>query len=398
MRTFLAVMKKECLRIINDRRLFFSAVILPGLLIFLMYTLMGNFMANAFAVDEDHVYQVHAVNLPQSAEMLLSIPELNIDITHVPYTETVAIRQQIENRDAELLLVFPENFDERVAVFDPTTATELAPNIQIWANTANASSNEVRHIVTEILNAYHHALTHRFSINAPSDVAPDGVYDLATDADMFAVLLGMLVPMMFLIFIFQGAMTIAPESISGEKERGTLGALLVTPASRRTMALGKVFGISLFSLLGAVSSIIGMAVSMPSMMGISFGELANFYTIGDVLLLLLVAASTTLVFTSLLAVLSAYAKTVKEATAYATPLMLIAFAAGLASTILGGVPTEFFYYLIPVFNSALSLSSIVAFEVNATNMIITALSNVAFAAICTGVLGWIFNSEKIVFS
>ena len=396
--TVLIVMKKGCQRIIKDQKLFFSAVIMPGLLIFLMYTLMGTFMSGMMHVDEDYQYQVHVVNMPASAEMLLGHPELRIDINHISDAQVDGIRQQIEDRETDLLLIFPVGFDETVATFDPATATEFAPNVQVWANTTRPQSHEARAIVTEILNAYHHALTHRFSINAPSEAAPEGIYDLATEADMFAMVLGMLVPLLFLMFIYSGSMTIAPESISGEKERGTLGVLLVTPADRRAIAFGKILSIAIFALLGAVGSIIGMTISMPAMLGITFGELTAFYSIVDLLLLFAVAASTTLVFVALLSVLSAYAKSVKEATAYATPFMLVAMICGLASTFLGGVPTEAFFYFIPIFNSSLSISSIISFEVNVVNMAITSGVNIVFSLICAWVLGWIFSSEKIVFS
>jgi sodium transport system permease protein len=100
---------------------------------------------------------------------------------------------------------------------------------------------------------------------------------------------------------------------------------------------------------------------------------------------------------SILSLLSAYAKSVKEATAYATPIMLIVVLCGLGSMMLGGAPSELYYYLIPVFNSALCISSIVSFKVSVVNIVVTAGVNLIFALICAGVLARIFNSEKIVF-
>jgi len=392
----LTIFKKESSRIISDRKLLFSAVIMPGLLIFVMYMLMGNFMNDMFTVAEDHTYQVHVANLPASAEAMLSSPELSIDIVQISEADIYRVRQQVADRDTDLLVVFPQGFD---ALVEGSAASGLPPNVEIWSNTARSESMEARAIVTGILYAYHQGLTGTvFTINAPSADAPEGQFDMATDADIFGMVLGMLVPMMFMIFIYTGCMSIAPETISGQKERGTLGALLVTPAKRSHMALGKILAISVFALLGAIGSIIGMAAGMPAMMGIGISDLAQYYSLLDAAMLLLVAASTTLVFVGLLSILSAYAKSVKEANAYATPFMLVATLCGLASTIIGRVPTETVFYLIPVFNSALSLSSIVNFEVNAVNMAITAGVNVAATFICTWVVARIFSSEKIVFS
>jgi len=394
----LTIMKKECIRIVSDKRLFFMAVLMPGILIFIMNTLMSNLVGGLTDMDEDHVYQVHAVNMPVSASVLLSPAELNIEIINISYADIERVKQEISDRETDLLIIFPAGFDETVTYFDPATATTLAPNIQIWANAARPESNEARAIVTSILNAYHHALTHRFSINAPSEEAPDGIYDLATDADIFALVMGFTVPMIFIIFIFSGCQAIAPESIAGEKERGTLAGLLVTPAKRSDMALGKILSITLFALLGAIGSIIGMSLSMPAMMGLDVGSFMDFYSIADLVALLLVAASTTLVFVSALSVLSAYAKSIKEANAYAMPFMLVGMVCGLASTILGGVPGEAYFYLIPIFNSSLNLSAIINFEVSAVNLAITVGTNIVFALICTVALAKIFSSEKIVFN
>jgi len=390
----MTIFKKEASRIVQDQKLFFSAVIMPGLLIFVMFFLMGNFMGDIGAVDEDHVFQVHAVNMPASAAAMLSVPELNMEITNVTNIEEA--RQQVADREIDLLVIFPPNFDIEVTGDVPPA---VIPNVEIWSNAARFESSQASAIVTGMLNAYHSELTEtRFTINSPTEDAPYGHFDLATDADIFGLVMGFMIPMMFIMFIYTGCLAIAPETISGQKERGTLGALLVTPAKRSHMAIGKILAISVFALLGAVGSIVGMAFGMPSTMGMELSSLLEFYTLVDAALLMLVAISTTLVFVGLLSILSAYAKSVKEANAYSTPIMLLVTLTGLASTILGRVPSEHVFYFIPVFNSALSISSIVNFEVNVINMVITSGVNLVATMICALIVAKMFSSEKIVFS
>jgi sodium transport system permease protein len=252
-------------------------------------------------------------------------------------------------------------------------------------------------MVSGLLSAYHHSLTHRFSINQPPPGAPPDrdYFELASDADIFAMVLGFMIPLMFILFIFTGCQTLAPDCISGEKERGTLGSLLVTPAKRSDMAFAKILSITIFGLLGAVGSIIGMVLSLPRLFPMD-GNI-DFYSMGDYALLLLIAISTTLVFVSLLAVMSAYAKSVKEATAYSMPLMIVSMLCGLASMMTGGVPDDFVYYLIPVFNSALCITAVINFEVSIPNMLVALGANLTFSLICVFALTKIFNSEKIVF-
>jgi len=393
----ITIMKKEITRIWTDRKLFVSAVILPGVLLFVMYTIMGNFMSDLFTVDEEHIYQVHVVNEPDSLRELFVDPALRLNMINTSESDIDRIRQQVQNREADLLVVFPANFDTDVATFDAQTAATAAPNIQIWSNSARSESAAARSIVSSLLNAYHHSLTHRFTINAPSADAPDGNFELATDADMMGMVMGFLIPMMFIMFIFTGAQSLAPESIAGEKERGTLGGMLVTPTRRRDIALGKVLGIGLFALMSAVVAIIGLMLGMPSLVGLEISNIFEIFSVSDIALMLGIAAATSLVFVSLLSLLSGYAKSVKEATAYATPFMLISVVAGLAGAVLGGAPSDIGFYFIPVVNSGLAITAIVDNNVIVLNLIVTILINIVVALLLTWCLAKLFASEKIVF-
>jgi sodium transport system permease protein len=387
-------MKKECTRIFSDKKLFFTAVLMPGIMIGVMYFLMGNLMGDMFAVEEDYIFQVHAVNMPQSISAKL--PPSAFNIHNTPEADVEKIKQRIENRETDLLIRFPQNFDELVAAYD-VNSTEPAPNIQMWSNSARSESMNARGFVSWILTEYQHTLS-KFTVNAPAD-DPDESYELATDADMFGMVIGFMIPLMFMLFLYTGCMSLAPESIAGEKERGTLGGMLVTPARRSDMALAKILSISIFGLMSAVVSMAAMIISLPSMLPLQTGSILDMFSVQDLALLLLVAVATTLVFVSVLSLLSAYAKSVKEATAYASSIMILIILCGLGSMILGGVPEEIYYYLIPVFNSALSLTAVIdtTVSVSAVNIIATAGANLLFTLGCVVLLAKLFSSEKIVF-
>jgi sodium transport system permease protein len=338
--------------------------------------------------------------MPASVSAILS-QQPGLSINNIPESDIDTTKQRISNRETDLLINFPSNFDESVAAHDPAASAEPPPNIQIWANSARTESMQAQNIVTGILNYYHDTLSHKiFTINAPVNYDPQGeaeVYELASDSDIAAMVMGMIIPMMFILFIYQGCMALAPESISGEKERGTLGALLVTPANRSDMALAKILSISIFGLLGAIGSIVAMVLSLPKMMQIDAGAM-DIFSAKEYALLLVVAVSTTLVFVSLLSLMSAYAKTIKEANAYAVPLMLVCLVIGMSSMITGGgAASEIYYYLIPVFNSSQCVTAIINFDASIANTITTVSVNVVFTLICTALLAKMFSSERIVF-
>jgi len=394
-------MKKEIARIFNDRKLLFAAVILPGVLLFVLFNLTGRLNDIMLGVDDDHTFEVHAVNMPDSIANLLAPDELNINIMPATMAEAERIKLDIADQNTDLLLIFPLGFDADVAVFDPLVATTLAPNVEIWSNSARQESAEARNLVTALISAYHHSLTHRFSINAPTTEVPDGNFDLATAGDMMALILGMMLPMMFIVIIFTGCQSLVPESVAGEKERGTLGTLLVTTASRKQMALGKVLGLSFFALLGALGSFIGLMLSVGGMVPSEVGDIIDagvmdMFSVQDFVFIFLIATSLSLFFVSLLSIISTYAKSVKEANAFATPLIIVIFVGAMGGGFVGSMDSVF-VHMIPIFNSSLGITAIINSEVSVLNMIVGIGTNFVFAMIMTGVVAAMFSSEKIVF-
>jgi len=397
----LSVMKKEIKRIFYDRKLLFAAVILPGLLIFVLMNLTGTLNDALLSVDENHIYEVHAVNLPDSIAEILAPDELRINIVPATMADTETIRQDIADQNTDLLIIFPQGFDVDVAAFNPLTATAPAPNVEIWSNTARQESAEASSLVTALIGAYHHSLTHRFSINAPTAEVPDGNFDLATAGDIMALLMGMMLPMFLILFIFTGCQSLVPESVSGEKERGTLGTLLVTTASRKQMALGKVLGLSFFAMLGALGSFIGLIFSMGNMIPEGVGDAMNagifeMFSVQDFLLLFLIATSLSLLFVSLLSIISTYAKSVKEANAFATPLIVVIMVGAMGAGFIGNADS-IFVHMIPVFNSSLGITAIVNSDVSILNTVVAIGTNFVLAMVMTGVVAAMFSSEKIVF-
>lgn len=389
----LTIMKKECARLFGDRKLVFSGIILQGLLIYLLYTLMGSWMGSIAKVNEDYKYKISVVNMPASISYTISESGLPVEITDISEPDIEAAKKRISAKETDLLIEFPKNFDDSVAAYDLSVAKEAAPHVQIWANMASVKSSHIDSTIKNLLSTYERSLAKKFDVNILLD---EKAYDLNTGADFAASLTMSMIPMLFIMVMYQGCMAIAPESIAGEKERGTLGTLLATPARRSDMALAKILSITIFGVLGAAVSFLGLMLSLPKMMNMDSSSMSS-YSVPEYILIFAVAVSTVLVFVSVLSIMSAYSKSIKEANSYAAPLLFVSIVCGMSSMFTSGAMNEFYYYLIPVFNSAQSLSSIFNSNVSVVNTAVTILTNIVFALICTGVLTKMFNSEKIVF-
>ncbi|MCL2766907.1 MAG: ABC transporter permease subunit, partial [Peptococcaceae bacterium] len=207
---------------------------------------------------------------------------------------------------------------------------------------------------------------------------------------------------LLLTFMCSGVIALVPESIAGEKERGTIAALLVTPMKRSHLAAGKILSIGVLSLISGLSSLIGAALSLPKFMNIDDDSAAmistSVYGAADYLFLALVIFTTLLMLVAVFSIVSAYAKSVKEAGLTLSPFMLVVMAVGLSGMLGFGDGAQAQYYLIPLYNSVQIMNGIFSLDYLTTNVAIVCAANLAYAFAGGFVLTMMFNSEKVMFS
>lgn len=206
-----------------------------------------------------------------------------------------------------------------------------------------------------------------------------------------------MLPMLLMIFLFSGCMSVAPEAIAGEKERGTIATILVTPTKRSELAVGKIFALSIIALLSGASSTLGTMLSLPKLMGSVETMSAAYYTAADYLVLAAVILSTVLLLVALISIISAYAKTIKEAQTSVMPLMIVVIFLGVTAMFGSGAKSQLVYYCIPLYNSVQAMVGIFSFEMIPAAVALTVGVNLACTVIASFVLTRMFNSETIMF-
>ena len=392
------IIKKEFARFFGDKRMVFTTVIMPGLLIYIIYSFVVGGIRDTFESDKDYRPKVYVQQMPQLLQPMFEA--LEMDITDATTMDIESIKPLIENKDIELLVAFPTDFDSAMANYDISDSTLAAPNVLIYSNVTNMESGKAETVVRSILSSYEETICNKFNINALTDETANEEFNLATDEDFMGQILSAMLPFMLIIFLYSGCMAVAPESIAGEKERGTIATLLVTPMNRRHLAFGKIISLSFIALISGLSSFLGVILSLPKFMGSAMeGMPTNIYTTSDYLLILGIILSTVLVLISVISIISAYAKTVKEASTLVLPLMLIIMIVGIPSTIGGGnAQTAISWYFIPIYNSIQAMTGIFSFNYSLINVGITIVVNIIYAGAFSYVLAKMFNSEKIMFS
>lgn len=386
----LTIIRKEFARFFKDRNLVLTTILLPGVLIYLIYTFMGNGMMNEFMTDEDYVAKAYVQNLPD--ELAPAFEQLSAEWTVVSDAEIEDTKALIADKEADVLIVFPADFSAKVAAYD-VTGGEAAPNVEIYYNSTETESSNLRGILVEILDQYEASMINKFDVNAG-----DGVYNLASEKDVTGQIFAMMLPMLLMTFMFSGCMSVAPEAIAGEKERGTIATLLVTPMKRSALALGKVISLSCIALLSGLSSFVGTMLSMPNLMGTEEGVNASVYVITDYLMLLGIILTTVLVMVSLISIISAIAKSIKEASTAVSPLMIIVMVISLVPMFGGDGEKSLAMFFIPLYNSVLCIHGIFSFTYQPVWIVITILMNLVYAGVLSWVLTKLFNSEKVMFS
>src|SRR5690554_2569968 len=396
MRNIITIIKKEFKRFFTDPRMLMS-LLLPGILIFLIYSLMGDFMGDSWAVEDDYTYTAVVVNYDKNLDDYFSyLNEGNFDITFIDNPDVIDnpdenYKQMITDEELDLYVIYPNNFYNESLNYDPSIrGNNNSPIVEIYFNSTSVESSNLYSIYQMGLSNFQESIAEKFRVNYDIDA------DLASEESATIMIITMLVPFLLITFLFTGAMSISIESIAGEKERGTIATLLATPVKRNEIAFGKIISLSVVSLVGAASSFIGLMLSIPKLMGGLDLDL-SIYGIKEYALLLLVIITLTLLYVVLISIVSAFSKSIKEASGFASALMIVNMLAEISSFI-GSSNTSRVAYFIPIYNSVQAISSILSLEVNSINLLITAAVNLGLVGIGVFILTLMFNSEKVMFN
>jgi sodium transport system permease protein len=388
MRNILTIIKKELRRFFTDKRMLIS-LILPGVIIFVLYSVMGNFMFKETDPDDTYIYQAVVVNAPSELEELFKFDgKFSYEIAS---ESREFYKEKIANSELDLYIVYPLNFYDDAMNFTPDGSnTGTSPEVKIYYNSVNDKSSEAYQIYTFALNGFKDQISEKFRVNNS-----DEEFNLASKSSITVEILSTLLPFLLIIFLFSGAMQISIEAIAGEKERGTIATILATPISRFELAFGKMMALSIVSLVSAFSSFIGLMASIPKLMNGMDLDL-NVYTVADYSLLLLVIITTTILYVVLISLVSAYSKSVKEASSLSAGLMIVNMLIGITSmtgVANNGIGSSF----IPLYNSLQSISSVLSQQTSIINITITLIVNVLLIGLGIFGLSKMFDSEKIMF-
>ncbi len=212
-------------------------------------------------------------------------------------------------------------------------------------------------------------------------------------------------PAMLVIMALTGAFYPAIDLGAGEKERGTMETLLISPARRVELVLGKFCTIMLFSVMSALMNLASMAVTgqqMASAMGAGLTESLSLQfppasAIMWVVILLLPLAA---LFSALCLALATFARSSKEGQYYLTPLLMVVM--GLTMFCLSPtVEIAPLYSVLPVVNVALLLKGLLLTSVQTSSLLAYAIpvlvSSFGYSLLAIWWAIELYNNEGVLF-
>jgi sodium transport system permease protein len=390
----LTIIGKELRRVFTDRRLVFTALIMPGLILALTYSLIGQMVGKMVSDTQEHTPVIMVQALPKSLTPYMQ--EAGFDIQSAE-EDIAAIQEQIRTGDLDMLLVFDDDFDQAVNGYEGAHL----PQVQIYYNPSEDFSQSAYYKVDAVLSQYKQdILAGRLGGEAYTEVFASTAVETYNEQKASGRMLGMLLPMLVTMFLFAGAMQIGIDSIAGEKERGTMANLLLTPIPRRTIAFGKLISLGVVAIISAFSSFLGIMISLPFSSYMFTGgqevDLAIRFTPLQILQLILLMITLTGVFVGIICTLSVYAKSVKEAGSTITPAYLVVMFCGMIPMFSQATPS-FSQFLVPVYGSVLALKAFLVGELAPLAWLACCVENLVLAGLLGVLTGKLFDSEKVMF-
>lgn len=399
---FKVILSKELKRVFWDKKMVFSLFILPIILIAGIYGVMFFLIGKEKSSINEHVSEVYVQNMPDNFSELMA-GHTDCKINTIPAGESVeSYKDGLLDGTYDLVVVFPENFYEN---FKNADAGSALPDIKTFYNPSENNSGEARTrftgtyleeykqiLLKERFGSLDYAMVFSVDADNPDMIVQDK--DKATGK-----ILGSIIPYLITILIFAGAMGLGVDTIAGEKERGTIANLLISPIKRVDIIMGKIVSLAIVSVLSAavyVISFIGSAVVLSGMGGM--GEMVNGlslnFTTVQIIQFVVLLLGLVLLYVGIIGFVSLLAKNVKEAQSFIMPVYIIVMFAGMITMYSGEVTSG--SYMIPVYNTSAAFKGIFERTITMNQYLTSTIITYAFAGVMVWLMAKAMNSEKIM--
>jgi len=314
MRTLITVMIKELTETFRDRKIIINGLLMVPLLVPVLILGMGALAQSRAQTQLESELSLPVLGADYAPNLIAYLSTQNI-LIEPPPSEVEAL---IRNQERDVILSIDETYADdwrqsRAAtveiLFDSSRQDAQIPvrRVERALEGYSRQAGAVRLIARGVDPALNQAvqLTYR---------------DLATEESRRGMLLAFL-PYLLILTAFLGGAYLVMDATAGERERQSLEPLLATPASRVAIMSGKIAAACVFGMLVLLMTLLSFKLSFTFVRSGPFaGMEVTMLAIGKLLIILLPMV---LIGTTLLTLISASVKSLKEAQSYMGILMLL---------------------------------------------------------------------------
>ncbi|MFI5460307.1 MAG: ABC transporter permease subunit/CPBP intramembrane protease [Isosphaerales bacterium] len=284
-----------------------------------------------------------------------------------PMGDPRSSEQAIRNGRAQAVMVIPRELPEQLL-------GEKEIDIPIRYNSVDESSKNTQLRISEILSRWRQSIVAgrlRRDLKTQSYTEPIQVkaQDVATRTEVGGSLWSRIFPFLLVMMSLTGAFYPAIDLCAGEKERGTMETLLISPASRSEIVLGKFLTVMLASVVTAFLNLLSMGltgIQLAHQVGVlaadgsrrSAASILAPPTLQAAFWMVVLLIPLAAFFSAVCLSLAVLARSMKEGQYYMTPLYLICMPL-IFLTLMPGIELNLFYSLVPITGVALLLRALI---------------------------------------
>ena len=312
------VMLKELRESLRDRRTLLTSLVLGPVFAPLFFILVLKLALSRSVTSQDEMVPVTVANAAAAPNLVQQLRESGLTATLRDGSDA-EIRAWIAAEEDLVVLAVPENFAARFSKGEPAA-------VRVYADGSNSKAERHAARVHQAVAAYSATIgglrlqARGVSPTIALAVVIDDI-DVSTPSARATLLLGMLSYVILLITLL-GGLYLAIDATAGERERGSLEALLTVPATREHLIYGKIAAAAVMMAAALALVTASIAVALDYVPLETFGMSANFGP-GVAWRVFLAVLPFALVGAALLTVVASFTKSYKEAQSWLGVVMLV---------------------------------------------------------------------------
>ncbi len=328
MRQVFRVLRKEIVEATRDRNLMVHLVLVP----LFLYPLLGLGAWQIFLLIQGSNERTPPLVLldrglpPEIADSLAARPDLRVEDLEAGRNLPLdaagfrRLRRQWPDGPVELLLAW-QIAGQRFALFH---------------DSSRESSQRARDIVAPVVRRHLERVQEERGRRlgmTDADLHPFGIesVDTASPRQISRYVLAMLLPLLLMVMLPQGAYYATLDTVVGERERGTLETLITSPLRRGEIVLGKFLYVSLSSLVGFLLNLLSLTLFLSfvlQLMGLETSWTVRLSFL-DLAVVVVAALLTSAFLSAAMMVAAVRSRNYREGQAALMPLYLVTALAGL---------------------------------------------------------------------